>query len=1679
MARKKVKNGKKILEIGLRASNPSSSSPVKSLDAVFLEIGLRASNPSSSSPVKSLDAVFFEDDEESDLDLMGSTGPIGEKKKVLLSDLLSSATDPVPSVVESVENSLSRHHVPQYDRNLDDKSDLKSSSSELNAKGILDDLDSASFLESDLDGVKIANHSPVNKSPMENLVLKSSKSNLVDDSPVNKSPMENLVLKSSKSNLVDDPQLESKTECQNPVKSWASLFTDNRKSGSDMNLSFVSPSSNDTVIFDEEEWNEGNSLWQFSLIGQVLGLNAKFKAMESYIHKVWARWVIPEICIIIKAMESYIHKVWARWVIPEICIIKPGIFLFKFKNKDEMNDILVNGPWFFGSRPLLLKAWSSGDEIEKLNDYIYPMWIQFPALRLNLWNSKSLSKIASLIGKPIATDKLTASRQRLSYARVLVEAHMPAPLPDQISIQGPNGVMIKQKVIYELKPKWCDKCKIVGHDTMYCRRFPKTQRWVPKNAQNGKNHDKQEAPGICVQGNTTPHESGILREQRLVHEPGNFGQVDNQMHIPDTQDDHIGENQGTKQVSISETPEMDTQSHFVGSCSKSPRNPVHVVHIQNLISGNVENRNKGLQDINSWSLVQNSKVRRGLIEIKIKDDKLPVIARKLAHNWRWEANVGDSGKARIMILWDPNLLDIHMINHSAQHITCSVKSLDGRINCVTSTIYGYNQAVARKELWSELKHIQQAIGNIHWLISGDFNAMVDNDEKLGDLLYLRDPSSRVWSRLDRSLVNDSWLHQHNSSQVEYLLPGLSDHSPGLISIFDDFKLGKRPFKFFNMWIKHENFLPVVSSIWQNEVKGYKMFSVWSKLKLLRSSLKDLNRKHFNNIGEQVQRAKLALEEVQNDLQSNLMCSNLINREKECLASYNKLLDCELSYYQQKSRIAWSIKGDRCTDLFHKILECNRHHNRVLALYKNTGERMTDSDEIAKEFVSYYQNLMGRATDTIMPDMNVIKLGPCLSDSQANLLQRAVSKEEIKEAIFSMSDNRAPGPDGYGACFFKSAWSIVGDEITQAVEEFFTSGKLLGTLNSTSITLIPKVHCPKTPSDFRPISCCNSLYKCISKILANRVKSVLGYLVNEAQSAFIKGRQITSNTLLAHELVKSYSRRNISSRIMLNIDIKKAFDTISWNFLHEMLKGLGFPKRIVDWIMVCISTPKYSISLNGTLHGYFKGERGLRQGDPLSPYLFILGMEYLSRSLDLLKQDKQFKYHPRCGKMKITHLIFADDLLLFGKGDLYSVKKLYQCVTDFGNVSGLEANKEKSSIFFGGVEESVKTAIKDQLCLTEGCFPIRYLGVPLVCKRLSYEDCNSLLNKITSQIQTWQKHRKLTYAGRLQVIKSIILGVQIYWTSNYLLPVKVTQKIDEICRNYLWGSSNLTSKIPLVSWDRVCMGKKQGGLGIFSASIWNLAAALKNLWNIHVNRELMWIKWIHGTYLKQRDIWHVKARSGDSWMWKQLIKARDKALNFCGGVGNLIQLIGSCYKGGKLKLSALYHALNPASSNVQWHNTIWESLCYPKHSFISWLAVNNRLNTQDRLLRRGIINTNHCTLCTASFQESRSHLFFECAYSSDVWNCIMDWLQFSWRSCHWEILINWFSSRLKGRGIKQRVKRMALSATIYAIWTERNMRVFQGKNRSVEHLVNGIKVDIMTVLLNSNISSENVAWIHSL
>ncbi|XP_020255648.1 uncharacterized protein LOC109832661 [Asparagus officinalis] len=325
-------------------------------------------------------------------------------------------------------------------------------------------------------------------------------------------------------------------------------------------------------------------------------------------------------------MENFIKKAWSPLATPEILLLKSGLFLFRFNTKEEMNDIMENGPWFFGSRPILLKFWTIEEEIEKSFENTYPIWIQLPGLRLNLWNTKCLSKIASVIGKPIATDKLTANRQRLLYARVLVEVKMPSMLPDHISIQGSNGKMINQRVQYEWKPKWCDYCKQLGHDAKFCRRQIRTQRWVPKNPGTKENvhgglksNSGSENPVIqntdfmkSVHGKDLiilskgSNQSELRQSEKIpvntqnvhnVHIAGKCSEyIDNQI-----QDGQI-EREGLSLFSIEENP-----VHVVHS--SQTKKHVHVVHVS---GANTENREEVHPEA-SWTQIQKRRNNSRLI----------------------------------------------------------------------------------------------------------------------------------------------------------------------------------------------------------------------------------------------------------------------------------------------------------------------------------------------------------------------------------------------------------------------------------------------------------------------------------------------------------------------------------------------------------------------------------------------------------------------------------------------------------------------------------------------------------------------------------------------------------------------------------------------------------------------------------------------------------------------------------------------------------------------------------------------------------------------------------------------------------------------------------------------------------------------------------------------------------
>ena len=538
---------------------------------------------------------------------------------------------------------------------------------------------------------------------------------------------------------------------------------------------------------------------------------------------------------------------------------------------------------------------------------------------------------------------------------------------------------------------------------------------------------------------------------------------------------------------------------------------------------------------------------------------------------------------------------------------------------------------------------------------------------------------------------------------------------------------------------------------------------------------------------------------------------------------------------------------------------------------------TSSEEDAKvEAINYFKTLLGSSPPNPYPGKEALRpfIHKRIPEEQHALMDEIPSDAEIKNALFSIHSNKAPGPDGFNAFFFKETWTITGQLVTQAVKEFFITGELLKESNATLIALIPKIPNPSRMGEFRPISCCNTIYKCISKIISKQIQMVLPLLIDHAQSAFIKGRHISDNILLAQDLMRDYHKSDGIPRVAAKVDIMKAYDSVRWDFLLDLLSLLGFPPKMQCWIRACVTSPRYSINFNGEPIGYFSGARGLRQGDPMSPYLFVLIMDTLSQIIiSNIHHAPHFKYHWRCDKLAISHLCFADDLLLFFNGDAHSALVMKKSLDDFYTFTGLCANPSKSCIFLTSVSEEASNQICQVLQFNIGTLPLKYLGVPLITTKLKKRDCTDLVQKITARILSWTS-KFLSYAGRIQLVQSVIAGIQNYWAGMFMLPKSVIKQVEMLMRRFLWSGGIDKSHGAKVAWDTVCTPKKEGGLGFKNLNLLNTVLNLKHIWKLFSPlRESLWVKWVHTYMLKAKSFWAVKPPCQCSWYWRKLLKLR--------------------------------------------------------------------------------------------------------------------------------------------------------------------------------------------------------------
>ncbi|GKA67747.1 RNA-directed DNA polymerase, eukaryota, reverse transcriptase zinc-binding domain protein [Tanacetum coccineum] len=642
----------------------------------------------------------------------------------------------------------------------------------------------------------------------------------------------------------------------------------------------------------------------------------------------------------------------------------------------------------------------------------------------------------------------------------------------------------------------------------------------------------------------------------------------------------------------------------------------------------------------------------------------------------------------------------------------------------------------------------------------------------------------------------------------------------------------------------------------------------------------------------------------------------------------------------------------------------------------------------------------------------------LSDAEASAMITMVIDDEIKEAIFDIDSTTAASPDGYSSCFFKKAWKCIGKDVCEAIRDFFTNGKLLGEINTTLIALVPKMDTPNKVSDFRPIACCNVLYKCISKILTNRIKDGLSKVISLNQSAFIPGRHIQDNILIAQELLKGYNRKNGAKRCAMKIDIQKAYDTVNWEFLRSSLTLVGFHETMINWIMN-------------------------------------------------IAADPSFKYHHGCKELKLTHMCFADDLMILCNGDSNSLKVIQKSLDEFSNASGLFPNLGKSTIFFGSINEDRKRELLEVLPFKFGKLPMKYLQVPLIAKKLSLSDCKSLIESVEKRVNCW-RNKLLSYAGRIQLIASVLSSMQQYRASVYIIPISAVKELDKMFKRFLWNSGNSAQ------------GKARG--------VWS-------------------------------SIWNIEGNQSDSWGWGQLMMVRDLIMPFVKykiGNGKSVSMWFDNWSGkGPLEDIIPRRSRNEARMkdsdcvadlihNGDW---IWPNDWLVKYPILNQIHVPNISHQDDYVVwidessketkytvkkaweslreKRPHVNWYHvtmkwnkdknlkCPLCK-SCPDSHDHLFFGCDFSKKVWEGMKKKGMFRYGYNGLKDTVVKLAARKFKSNIWQINNKIILSATVYNIWVERNKRIFTNEARSVEVLIKDLQREITIILMSLSLKESGGA-----
>eukprot|EP00253_Pinus_taeda_P011273 PITA_11273 len=858
-------------------------------------------------------------------------------------------------------------------------------------------------------------------------------------------------------------------------------------------------------------------------------------------------------------------------------------------------------------------------------------------------------------------------------------------------------------------------------------------------------------------------------------------------------------------------------------------------------------------------------------------------------------------------------------------------------------------------------------------------------------------------RLDRFLIKEPLYKNFPRIRQWVGSGGIFDHRPIFLEAEDTSHKVKSPFKFNVSWLLDPSYIQLVHNYWRT------------------NPIRD-----------------------DEDISVGFEYTSLITKRSQILKEREES-------WRLRSRAIWLLEGDANTKFYHKFANGRKIINTIWELKNEHGQQVSSQKNLARLATEHFCGIYKAPADVnILEIMRMAEHFPrFIEQEDSEELLKEVTMAELEATLKWFQKDKSPGPDGWTIEFYLAFVDLLGNDLLKIVEDSRRRGRISSAIKLTFIALIPKSNAPNTFDEFHPISLCNYLYKIIAKTIANRLKPILSHHISSEQFAFLHRKQIHEAIASAQELLHTLQVKKQKGMI-LKVDLSKAFDRTNWLYLRLLLTHPGFPYNFIKWTMSCITDVSYSVLLNGEANTFFTSERGLRQGCPLSPLLFLLIMEGLSRVISAARDRQLLNGIKLADNFYLTHLLFVDDILIFLNGSIGDTTTLQNSMLLFQRATGMRINEQKSTITLVGC--SIHETVYATQCFPFNSLPladgIKYLGFRLKPNGYRIADWLWLIAIVEKRLQVWY-HRYLSLAGRLILIKAVIEATPVYWMALTWIPKGILNRLQHICSRFLWAGQQTGRLFGWVKWDTIAKPKSWGGWGIKRLHLFSKALAAKLGWKL-LTSEGLWTRVAYAKYIKPLNVldWFFSQQNTHnvSITWKAVINTipllRD-GLTWRIREGNSVrigldpwawlsahtleipaqwqaawtdytdaltqahirltegpdEIIWAFAKHGayapNLGYLKLIEPIRPLNIHPTW-KALWKLKSPPCTRLLMWNILFDKIPMGTNLMKRSFHGPFRYHLCHAE-EESTNHLFLNCNVTLQFWNSLIS---------HFPHLRNW-------------------------------------------------------------------------